>query len=204
MTIQQTLIGGKTPRFVGYTMTSSGINQELVFDYPSGSSGDLIIAYVLAENSIEPSLPDGWVSLYSNTTTLTNGPGAGRRLMYKIRQNETNTTVQVSGGGSSVCVSLRDYRNTFGDVIEYVANNTVGNTAFKYYANTNQIFLTLVNHDGAVENPVITIANTTSYHTEPGNFRSMALGYIKGNTTSSNCHVYIPSESAYGVYFTVT
>ena len=100
MTIQQSLVGlGNNPKFVGYTMTSSGTSETLTFEFPISNPGDLIVAYIVIENLMVPDIPDGWNVLYSNTTTAVSGSGSGRLLVYKKKSiDESNATFTVSGG----------------------------------------------------------------------------------------------------------
>ena len=119
MSIQALTFANQTRSYVGNAMISSGDNSPLTLDYPTDANeGDLLVAYVVAENLVVPTLPDGWTSLYSNTTTLVDGPGSGRRLMYKRKGNETNTSITVDGGGNCSCVALKNYQGSFSSITE--------------------------------------------------------------------------------------
>ena len=62
----------------------------------------------------------------------------------------------------------------------------------------------MFNQDGAVANPTINISNTTnSFHYEPGDTRSMTIGYVATKATVNN-NITISSENAYGMTFIVT
>ena len=203
MTLQVTAGLGKNAQFLGYTMTAASFKNDLVFNYPTSQAGDLIIAYVVSENLSVPTVNDGWTTLYSNTTPAVNGTGSGRLLMYKRRGYESSANVYVSGGGNATCIALRGYLGTIENIAEFVANNTIGSTSFTQSINSQQSLITLVNQDGGVNNASITIANTTnSYHSEPGYFRSMAVGYNLGSA-SDPITVTTSSDAVYGVRLTV-
>lgn len=205
MSIQALTFAGRNREYVGNTMISSGDSSPLTLNYPENSSeGDIIIAYVVAENLIVPSLPSGWTSLYSNTTTLVDGPGSGRRLMYKRKGAETSASVDVNGGGNCTCVALKNYDGTFSSVSEIGFSASVSKD-ISYNNGPQQIFVVLVNNDGgAVTNPTITISNTTnSYSNTPGDYRSMGIGYVNTISTNSS-NVSISADSAYAISFYVT
>lgn len=205
MSIQALTFAGRDREYVGNTMISSGDSSPLTLNYPENSSeGDIIIAYVVAENLIVPSLPSGWTSLYSNTTTLVDGPGSGRRLMYKRKGAETSESVDVNGGGNCTCVALKNYEGTFSSVSEIGFSSSVSKD-ISYNNGPQQIFVVLVNNDGgAVSNPTITISNTTnSYSNTPGDYRSMGIGYVNTISTNSS-NVSISADSAYAISFYVT
>lgn len=203
MTLQATLGLGKNVKFLGQTMTAASFTNNLKFNYPSSQPGDLLIAYIVSENLIVPTVGDGWISLYSNTETAVNGTGSGRLLVYKKRGYESSANVFVSGGGNCTCVALRGYLGTIDNVNEFVANNEIGNTDFTQEINSQQALITLVNQDGGGDNAVITIANTTnSFRNEPGFFRSMAVGYNLG-VADDPISVNTTFGSVYGVYLTV-
>lgn len=206
MTIQQSLIGlGNNPKFVGYTMTSSSINETLTFNYPNCNDGDLIIAYIVVENIEIPVIPNGWNVLYSNTITATGGSNSARLLMFRKKPiGETNTTITVSGGGNATCVALRGMSNNFSSITEWVAN-----TSTVQFANTDvgskQIWIALFNQDGAVSNASISVSNTTAtYSYSPGDTRSMAIGYLTGKASSKKNYFTIDSENAYGMTLIIT
>lgn len=205
MSIQALTFAGRNREYVGNTMISSGDSSPLTLNYPENSSeGDIIIAYVVAENLIVPSLPSGWTSLYSNTTTLVDGPGSGRRLMYKRKGAETSASVDVNGGGNCTCVALKNYDGSFSSVSEIGFSASVSKD-ISYNNGPQQIFVVLVNNDGgAVTNPTITISNTTnSYSNTPGDYRSMGIGYVNTISTNSS-NVSISADSAYAISFYVT
>lgn len=209
MAIQQSLIGvGNNPKFVGYTATSSGITENLTFNYPDGQTGDLIVTYVVSENMSVPVLSADWTTVYSNTTTANNGSNSGRLLAYKKRSDgETNTTVFVSGGGNATCVALRGFINAFSNVKEWTAN-----TSTTQFANTSirpkQVWVAMFNQDGAVNtNSTIAITNTNAtYVSIPGDRRSMAIGYVQNTTVSTSKTNYftIDAENSYGMTFTIS
>lgn len=204
MTIQALTFAGRDRQYVGNTMISSGISSPLLLEYPTeANEGDLIIAYVVAENLVVPSLPDGWSSLYSNTTTLVDGPGSGRRLMYKRKGSDTNTSIDVAGGGNCTCVALKNYSGTFANVSEIGFSSSVSKN-ISYNNGPQKIFVVLVNNDGGnVASPTIVISNTTnSYSNTPGDYRSMAIGYVNTISTSSS-NVSITADSAYAISFYV-
>lgn len=205
MTIQALTFAGRDRLYVGNTMISSGDSSPLTLNYPESSSeGDIIIAYVVAENLVVPSLPTGWTSLYSNTTTLVDGPGSGRQLMYKRKGTETSASIDVNGGGNCTCVALKNYDGSFSSISE-IGFSAAVSKSISYNNNPQQIFVVLVNNDGgAVSNPTITISNTTnSYSNTPGDYRSMGIGYVNTITTSSS-NVSISADSAYAISFYVT
>lgn len=202
MSLQVTLGLGKNGVFLGQTMTAASFTNNLLFNYPTSQPGDLLFAYIVAGNKTVPVLPAGWSELYSNTVTAVNGAGSGRILAYRRRGNESSANVVVSGGGNCTCVALRGYLGTIENVTEFVANSSIGNTDFTQTINSQQVLLTLVNQDGGTDDAVITIANTTSFNSSPGFFRSMGIGY---NIASSDnvISVNTSSDSVYGVYLTV-
>lgn len=203
MTLQATVGLGKNVSFLGYTMTAASFTNNLLFNYPTSQPGDLVIAYVVCGNLTVPTVNDGWTTLYANTQTAVNGTGSGRLLMYKRRGYESSANLTVSGGGNCTCVALRGYLGTINNVTEFVANNSIGNTDFTQTINSQQALITLVNQDGGTDNATITIANTTaSYHSEPGYFRSMGIGY---NLASANDPISVNTsvDSVYGVYLTI-
>lgn len=205
MSIQALTFAGRDREYVGNTMISSGDSSPLTLNYPSNANeGDLIVAYVVAENLIVPSLPDGWTSVYSNTTTLVDGPGSGRRLMYKRKGAETSASIDVNGGGNCTCVALKNYTDSFTSVSEIGFSSSVSKN-ISYNNGPQQIFIVLVNNDGgSVSNPTITISNTTnSYSNTPGDYRSMGIGYVNTISTS-NSNVSITADSAYAISFYVT
>lgn len=203
MTLQVTLGLGKTPQFIDYTMTAASFKNNLDFNYPSGQPGDTLIAYVVAENLVLPTVPAGWITLYSNTTTAVNGTGSARLLMYKRRGYESSANLYVSGGGSCTCVGLRGFLDKIENVTEFVANSAIGNTNFTRTINSQQALITLVNQDGGTADANIKISNTTaSYANTPGYFRSMAIGYNLVEA-SNNITVNTSVDSVYGVYLTI-
>ena len=98
MAIQQTLLGvGNNPKFVGYTMSTSGIAGTLTLDYPDCNDGDLLIAYIVAENLSVP-IADGWTSLYSNTTTASNGSGSAPTWQVGVPSGSASNLAGGSAG----------------------------------------------------------------------------------------------------------
>lgn len=203
MTLQVVLGLGKTPQFIGQTMTAASFTNNLSFNYPNGQPGDTLFAYVVSENLVLPTPPAGWSTLYSNTTTATNGTGSARLLMYKKRGYESSANIVVSGGGNCTCVALRGFSDRISNVTEFVANNSVGNTVFTQTINSQQALVILVNQDGGTGDANISITNTTaSFANTPGYFRSMAVGYNL-RSASNPISVNTSSDSVYGVYLTV-
>jgi hypothetical protein len=203
MTLQVNLGLGKTPQFLGQTMTAASFTNNLSFNYPPGQPGDTIFAYVVSENLIVPTPPSGWNTLYSNTVTASNGTGSARLLMFKRRGYESSSNITVSGGGNCTCAAFRGFHNRIQNVTEFVANNSVGNTDFTQTINSQQALVILVNQDGGTGDANITITNTTaSFSNTPGYFRSMAVGYNL-KSADNPISVNTSSDSVYGVYLTI-
>ena len=204
MTIQALVGLGKNVKVVGTRSVAASFTNDLTFTYPTDNqSGDLLIAHVVCENKIVPTISNGWSTIFSNTTTNVNGTGSGRLLAYKRSGNETSANVFVSGGGTCNMISLRGYLGTIENVTEFVANNELGNTDFTQSISSQQALVVFANQDGGGNNAIITIANTSTYiNTEPGYFRSMAIGYSLGVGTDP-ISVNTSSDSVYGVYLTV-
>lgn len=208
MAIQQTLVGlGNNPKFVGQTMTSERVVENITFEYPSGYAGDTLVVFAVADNLTVPELPADWNTIYSNTTTAVNGSGSGRLLAYKKRGiDESNSTVFVSGGGNINCVALRGFNQQFSNVTEWVANSSisvVANTTVK----SRQIWVAMFNQDGAIANAVIDITNTTATFARSNNdTRSTTIGYLQNTytTISKSNYFTIDAENAYGMTFLVT
>jgi hypothetical protein len=215
--LQVTSSINSTKRVLGVTFTAiEGTSPTLTFNYPTSGRNDLIVAYVVTENKIIPDLPNGWSSIYSNTTDILANTGSGRLLMYTRSNGEMNASINVVGGGCVSCISLRNYKGEFESVTEYGLEKGPTSNNYKRFVYTNGLmntFITMTGMDPNLTTSNDIIINVTGFRTTISNTsnnfkRNMSIGYTANATsvTGANANVSINSltDGAFGIYYKIT
>lgn len=206
----------KTPAYVNTSFSAVTVGDSITFDYPTDSRyGDLIIAHITSENRILPNVPTGWTTVYSNTTTDATGPATARLLISNIRGEDTSATVNVSGGGNVICTALRNFLNVINPNTQFSVNSTSSRASSYTVANTRQMYVVMVSHDGGnTASPTINISTTVGAPSPGANviysynnstpFRAMAMAYCLTEATSNTVNVNMSADKAWGVEFYVS
>jgi hypothetical protein len=188
------------------TGTNFGDTATSTFSYRSGTTTNhTVYVWAVSENDNSISLPSGWTSLFS-ATAQNGGPVSGRLLMKKLYENESSTSLTLSGGGNVGLFALN------GVITENSITEFGVTTATTLYTNTistssNEYFVVMINGDGTDTTPIISQSNLDGFFdlNSQAAGRSIGVGYIGPNTNRTISITRNNTESGfYGITFRVT